>query len=155
MVEKVPFTPEGLQRIKEELKYLTTVERPRVIKAIEEARAHGDLSENAEYHAAKERQSFVEGRILELNDIISRAEVIEHQKVDNRVVFGCRVKLYDLNEDKEVSFRLVGPYESSPGEGLISINSPLGSALIGKKKGDEIKVITPGGLKEYEILEVY
>lgn len=155
MVEKVPFTPEGYKRLKEELEHLIKVERPANIKAIEEARAHGDLSENAEYHAAKERQSFIEGRIIELQDILARAEVIEvNNTQQNRVAFGAKVLLYDIGEDKELTFRLVGPYESDPDNGHISIQSPIGQALMGKKVGDEVKVITPSGVKEYEILNI-
>jgi len=155
MVEKVPFTLEGYTRLKEELRQLTSVERPKIIKAIEEARAHGDLSENAEYHAAKEKQSFLEGRILELNDILSRAEVVEPDNRDNnRVVFGKTVVVYDINEDREVTYKLVGPYESDPDKGFISIASPIGQAILGKRPGDEVKVATPGGTKEYEILEI-
>jgi len=155
MVEKIPFTLEGYTRLKEELKQLTSVERPKIIKAIEEARAHGDLSENAEYHAAKEKQSFLEGRILELTDILSRAEVVEpDNRNDSRVIFGKTVVLYDINEDKEVTYRLVGPYESDPDKGLISIASPIGQALLGKRPGEEVKVATPSGIKEYEILEI-
>jgi transcription elongation factor GreA len=155
MVEKVPFTLEGYTRLKEELRQLTSVERPKIIKAIEEARAHGDLSENAEYHAAKEKQSFLEGRILELNDILSRAEVVEPDNRDNnRVVFGKTVVVYDINEDREVTYKLVGPYESDPDKGFISIASPIGQAILGRRPGDEVKVATPGGTKEYEILEI-
>lgn len=155
MVEKVPFTPDGYKRLKEELEHLIRVERPANIKAIGEARAHGDLSENAEYHAAKERQSFIEGRILELQDILARAEVIElHNTGQDRVAFGVKVLLYDIVEDKELTFRLVGPYESDPDNGHISIQSPIGQALMGKKVGDEVKVITPSGVKEYEILRI-
>lgn len=155
MVAKVPFTPEGYKRLKEELEHLIKVERPANIKAIEEARAHGDLSENAEYHAAKERQSFIEGRIIELQDILARAEVIEGDNThQSRVAFGVKVVLYDLAEDKEVTFRLVGPYESDPDNGHISIQSPIGQALMGKKVGDEVRVITPSGVKEYEILNI-
>jgi len=155
MVEKVPFTLEGYTRLKEELRQLTSVERPKIIKAIEEARAHGDLSENAEYHAAKEKQSFLEGRILELNDILSRAEVVEPDNRDNnRVVFGKTVVVYDINEDREVTYKLVGPYESDPDKGFISIASPIGQAILGKRPVDEVKVATPVGTKEYEILEI-
>ncbi|MFN3533930.1 MAG: transcription elongation factor GreA [Desulfatiglandales bacterium] len=141
--------------LKEELHHLLSVERPTNIRAIEEARAHGDLSENAEYHAAKERQAFIEGRIMELQDVLARAEVIKPEGGKNsRIAFGVKVLLYDFEEDKEVTFRLVGPYESDPEKGCISVYSPLGQALIGKKVGDEIKVPTPSGLKEFEILDI-
>ncbi len=154
-MEKIPFTKEGLKKLKEELEYLEKVERPKNIKAIEEARAHGDLSENAEYHAAKERQSFIAGRINELKDIIGRSEVIEPEEgpVD-RVVFGRTVVLYNINTDEEEVYQLVGPYESDPENGKISVTSPLGQALIGRERGDEIKVRTPGGVQEYEIVDI-
>ncbi len=154
-MERIPFTREGLAKVKSELEQLEGVERPVNIKAIEEARAHGDLSENAEYHAAKERQSFLEGKINELKSVIGRAEVIkiEEGPVDS-VIFGKTVLLYDLNTDEEVSYQLLGPYESDPEKGRISVLSPLGQALIGREVGDEIKVNTPVGIHEYEIVEI-
>jgi transcription elongation factor GreA len=131
------------------------VDRPENIRAIEEARAHGDLSENAEYHAAKERQSFIEGKIIELRSVIGKAEVIEVDKSSSdRAVFGNIVLLYDLQTDQEVKYQLLGPYESEPAEGKISVVSPLGQALIGGRAGDEISVKTPGGIQEFEILEI-
>lgn len=154
-MDKIPFTKEGLSKLKQELEHLEKVERPKNIKAIEEARAHGDLSENAEYHAAKERQSFIAGRINELKSVIGRSEVIEFDDgpVDT-VVFGRTVVLYNLGTDKEEVYQLVGPYESDPDNGKISVTSPLGQALIGREKGDEIKVKTPGGVQEYEIVDI-
>ena len=154
-MERIPFTKEGLEKVKEELTRLERVERPDNIRAIEEARAHGDISENAEYHAAKERQSFLEGKINELRSVIGKAEVIE---VDNgssdRAVFGNIVLLYDLQTDQEVKYQLLGPYESEPEKGILSVASPLGQALIGGRAGDEISVKTPGGIQEFEILEI-
>ena len=154
-MEKIPFTPEGFQRLKAELERLKTVERKEVIKAIEEARAHGDLSENAEYEAAKERQGHIEGRIQELLDRLARAEVIEPPKTPpERVQFGVKVRLLNLDTDEEVVYRLVGPYESEVEKGLLSVTSPLGRALIGKEVGDEIEVHTPSGVRTFEILEI-
>ena len=154
-MERIPFTKEGLEKVKEELTRLERVERPENIRAIEEARSHGDISENAEYHAAKERQSFLEGKINELRGIIGKAEVIEvDQDSSDRVVFGKTVLLYDLQTDQEVRYQLLGPYESEPAKGKISVASPLGKALIGSGVGDEITVKTPGGLQEFEILEI-
>ena len=154
-MEKIPFTMAGLNKLKEELKNLIKVERPNNIVAIEEARAHGDLSENAEYHAAKEKQSFLEGRKNELQDVISRSEIID---VDDgpadRVVFGRTIVLYNLQTEEEISYQLLGPYESDPENGKISVTSPLGQALIGKEKGDEVKARTPGGILEFEIVEI-
>lgn len=156
MIERVPMTPEGYGRLETELKQLKTVERPAVIKAIAEAREHGDLSENAEYHAARERQSFIEGRVLELEDKLSRAEVIDitQQSPNGKIVFGCKVKLADEETDEETEYRIVGPDESSIENGLISVTSPVARALIGKEKGDTVEVQTPGGTRYFEILEV-
>jgi len=154
-MEKIPFTKEGLKKLKDELEYLEKVERPKNIKAIEEARAHGDLSENAEYHAAKEKQYFITGRINELKSIIGRSEVIELDTGPaDTVVFGRTVVLYNINTEEEEVYQLVGPYESDPDNGKISVTSPLGQALIGREKGDEIKVKTPGGIQEYEIVDI-
>lgn len=154
-MERVPFTKEGLEKVKEELTRLERVERPENIRAIEEARSHGDISENAEYHAAKERQSFLEGKINELRSIVGKAEVIEVEKdSSDRIVFGKTVLLYDLQTDQEVKYQLLGPYESEPAKGKISVASPLGQALIGSRAGDEIAVKTPGGVQEFEILEI-
>ena len=154
-MEKIPFTRAGLKKLKEEMTNLIKVERPNNIAAIEEARSHGDLSENAEYHAAKEKQSFLEGRMNELQDVIGRSEIID---VDDgpadRVIFGRTVVLYNLQTDEEVSYQLLGPYESDPENGKISVTSPLGQALIGKEEGDEVKARTPGGILEFEIVEI-
>lgn len=154
-MEKVPFTREGLEKLKQELKDLVKVERPNNIKAIEEARAHGDLSENAEYHAAKERQGFIEGRMNELQSVIGRAEVIEPDgSTGGGAFFGRKIVLLNLQTDKEVSYRLVGPYESDPEKGQISVTSPLGRAMLGKEEGDEFTAKTPAGVLSYEIIEI-
>lgn len=154
-MERIPITREGLERLKKELGHIKRVERPGNVKAIEEARAHGDLSENAEYHAAKEKQSFLEGRIAELEDVISRAEVIDIDDSDSdRVVFGKTVLICNIVTDEEIRYQLLGPYESEPEKGRISVHSPLGQALIGREVGDEVKVKTPGGIQEFEILEI-
>ena len=155
-MEKIPMTPDGLQRLEEELKHLKTVERPNIIKAISDAREHGDLSENAEYHAARERQSFCEGRIEELEDITSRAEVIEiaRFKGDETVKFGAYVTVVDEDTDEEVTYQVVGPYEADINNGHISTTSPIGHALISKGVGDSVEVSTPRGSKMYEIMTV-
>ncbi len=154
-MDKIPFTRNGLENLRQELTHLQRVDRPENIRAIEEARSHGDLSENAEYHAAKEKQSFIAGRISELKSVIARAEIIEMEDgpVD-RVVFGRTVLLYNLKTDEETAYQLLGPYESDPEKGIISVTSPLGQALIGKEAGDEIKAKTPGGVREFEIVEI-
>jgi len=152
---KIPFTPEGLEKIKKELEHLIKVERRKTIQAIEEARAHGDLSENAEYEAAKERQAYIEGRIQELQGILAQAEVIPPLKEPpGRVQFGVKVKLLNLETDEIVSYKIVGPYEADPSNGSISINSPIARALIGKEIGEEVKVQTPSGIKKFEILDI-
>jgi len=155
MIERMPISRMGFDRLRKELENLERRERFDVIKAIEVAREHGDLSENAEYHAAKERQGFVEGRILELKDKLSRAEVIDCSEVDcNRAVFGTVVTMLDLDEDVEVTYQLLGPEESDVGKGIISIVSPLGRAILGKEVDDEVKVVTPGGVREFEIVGI-
>jgi len=155
MTDKVPTTREGLEKLKQELHNILTVERPRNIKAIEEARSHGDLSENAEYHAAKERQSFLESKINELEMAISRSEVIEIDKEQTeKIVFGTTVELRKIANNRNVIYQLVGPYESDPENGKISVTSPLGKALIGKEEDDAVKVKTPGGVQDFEILEI-
>jgi transcription elongation factor GreA len=155
-MERIPITREGLERLKKELTHIKRVERPQNVRAIEEARAHGDLSENAEYHAAKERQSFLEGRIAELESVIGMAEVIE---IDNtpsdRVIFGKTVLIYNVVTEEEITYQILGPYESAPEHGKISVHSPIGQALIGREVGDEVKVRTPGGVQEFEILEIF
>jgi transcription elongation factor GreA len=154
-MERVPITRDGLGKVKEELVRLERVERPENIRAIEEARAHGDISENAEYHAAKEKQSFLEGRINELRAAVGNCEIIDVEEgPSDRVVFGKAVLLYDLQTDEEVTYQLLGPYESEPEKGIISVTSPLGKALIGKTAGDEISVKTPGGIQEFEIVDI-
>lgn len=154
-MERIPITREGLEKLKSELNHIKSVERPENIRAIEEARGHGDLSENAEYHAAKERQSFLDGKITELESVIGKAEVIEVEGgPTDRIVFGRTVLLYNIDSDEEVSYQLLGPYESEPEKGKISVTSPLGQALIGREVGEEIKVNTPGGIQEFEVLEI-
>ncbi len=154
-MERIPFTKEGLERIKEELLHIRKVDRPENIRAIEEARKHGDLSENAEYHAAKEKQAFLEGKINELELVVGQAEVIDFENgPKDRAVFGRTVLLYNMETEEEVQYQLLGPYESDPDNGKISIKSPIGMALLGSEVGDEIKVRTPGGLQEFEVLEI-
>jgi transcription elongation factor GreA len=154
-MDRIPFTPEGLERIKQELDHLVKVERRKVVKAIEEARAHGDLSENAEYEAAKERQAYIEGRIQELSGILAKAEVIPPlKKAPDKVQFGVKVRLLNLETDDEVVYQIVGPYESDPANGKISVSSPIARALIGKEIGEEVRVKTPSGEKIFEILDI-
>ena len=149
------MTAAGYNRLQEELKHLKAVERPNVIKAIAEAREHGDLSENAEYTAARERQSFIEGRVAELEDKISRAEVIDPAKLSgNSVKFGATVTLADEDTDEEITYQIVGQDESDIKNGLLSIQAPLARALINKAVGDSVEVSTPGGSKVYEIVTV-
>lgn len=154
-MQKIPMTADGYRRLEEELKTLKTVERPAVIRAIAEARAHGDLSENAEYHAAKERQGFIEARISELEDKLRRSEVIDVSKLSgNDVKFGAVVTLEDEDTEEKLTYQIVGTDEADIKQGRLSITSPLARALIGKKAGDEVEVATPGGGKLYEILKV-
>jgi transcription elongation factor GreA len=154
-MDKIPISREGLEKLRAELKKLVNVERPQNIRAIEEARAHGDLSENAEYHAAKERQAFIGGKITELESVVNRCEVINlDEGPTDRVVFGRTVLLYNVSSDAEVSYQLLGPYDSDPACGCISVKSPLGQALLGREKGDAFTVQTPKGPQEYEILEI-
>jgi transcription elongation factor GreA len=149
------MTGEGYNRLQDELKRLTSVDRPSIIKAIAEARTHGDLSENAEYHAARERQSFIEGRVMELEDKISRAEVIDVSKLSGSLVkFGATVTLADEETDEEQTFRIVGEDEADIKQGRLSVTSPLARALIGKTKGDSVEVATPRGAKSYEVVTV-
>ena len=152
-MEKIPMTAAGYARLEKELKQLKTVERPAVIEAIAEARAHGDLKENAEYHAAKEKQSFIEGRLQELEAVISRAEVIEALSGET-IKFGATVTVIDEESEEELTYQLVGDYEADITRSLISISAPIGRALIGKKKGTSIEVATPKGTRFYEVLEV-
>ncbi len=155
-MERTPITKEGYERLKKELEHLEKVERYEVIKAIEEARAHGDLSENAEYHAAKERQGQIEARIQYLNSKLASAEVIDCSNQScEKVIFGVKVRLENLDTGEEVVYQLVGPDESDIKEGKISIQSPLGMALLGKEEGDEVEFRSPSGLKTYEVLEIF
>jgi transcription elongation factor GreA len=153
-MEKIPMTRAGFAVLDQELKMLKTVERPSVIKAIAEAREHGDLSENAEYHAARERQSFVEGRIKELESIISRADVIDTSRLTGAIKFGATVTLVDEDSDEERTYQIVGEAEADIERGLLNIRSPLARALIGKDEGDSVEVRTPGGDKSYEVLTI-
>lgn len=154
-MDKVPMTGAGYARLEEDLKRLKYVERPAVIQAISEARAHGDLSENAEYHAAKERQGWIEGQILELEDRFSRAEVIDVAKLEGDTVkFGATVTLVDEDTEQKKTWQIVGDYEADVKAGRISISSPIARALIGKKKGDSVEVAAPGGSRIYEVKKV-
>jgi len=155
-MSKVPMTVRGHELLQEELKRLKTVDRPRVIQAIAEARAHGDLKENAEYHAAKEQQGFIEGRIKECEAKLSNLQVIDVTEVDakGKIVFGSTVELLDLTTDQETTYTIVGEDEADIKQGLISYTSPIARALIGKNEGDEIGFSAPGGEKEYEVISV-
>jgi transcription elongation factor GreA len=155
-MSKVPLTAGGAEKMRAELQHLKRVERPRIIEAIAEARAHGDLKENAEYHAARERQSFVEGRIKDLEGKLSHAQVIDVTKVNanGKVVFGATVDVLELDDESEHTFQIVGDEEADSKIGLISVSSPIARALIGKTEGDVASVQTPGGVRELEILEV-
>jgi transcription elongation factor GreA len=149
------MTPEGYQRLQEELKHLIRVERPRVVQDIAEARDHGDLSENAEYDAAKERQDFVEGRIAEINGKMARAQVIDVATIDtDKVVFGATVTVYDDESESESTYRIVGEDESDIKQGLISISSPVAKALIGHRINDEVQIKVPSGIRIYEIIDI-
>jgi transcription elongation factor GreA len=154
-MEKVPMTAGGYTALDEELKRLKTLERPSVIAAISEARAHGDLSENAEYHAAKERQGWIEGRIAEIEDKIARAQIIDVSKLSgSQVKFGATVTVVDEDTEDEGRYQIVGEHEADVKQGRISLSSPLSRAMIGKEVGDVVEVNTPGGVKAYEILKV-
>lgn len=154
-MERIPMTAEGKKKLQEELQQLKTKERPKIQQEIETARAHGDLKENAEYHAAKEKQSHIEGRIQYVEDQISRAEVIDLSRMDtSKVVFGMTVKLVDTDTEKKMKYRIVGDSESNLSQGLISINSPIARALIGKEVGETAIVKAPGGDRELEIVEI-
>jgi transcription elongation factor GreA len=153
-MEKIPMTRAGFTALDEELKVLKSVERPAVIRAIAEAREHGDLSENAEYHAAREKQSFIEGRIKELEGMLSLADVIDPSKLSGAVKFGATVKIVDEDTDEERTYQIVGEAEADIERGLLNIRSPLARALIGKDEGDSVEVKTPGGTKSYEILTI-
>ena len=155
MIDKVPITGKGFSALEEELRHRQQVERPRIIQAISEARSLGDLSENAEYHAAKEAQSLNEGRILELESMISRAEIIDVSKLSgNRIKFGATVKLVDEDTEEEKTYQIVGEPEADVRSGRVSVTSPIARALMGKTVGDTVEVTTPGGGKSYEVIKV-
>ncbi|MBI1775721.1 MAG: transcription elongation factor GreA [Proteobacteria bacterium] len=154
-MERIPMTLGSYDRLQEELRHLKQVERPSIIRQIAEARDHGDISENAEYHAARERQSFIEGRVVELEDKLRRAEVIDVSKLSGKTVtFGATVTLEDEDSEERVKYQIVGTDESDIAQGLLSITSPLARALIGKSVGDAVEVSTPRGSKSYEIVRV-
>ena len=154
-MNKVPITPEGKTLVEDELKNRKAIERPRIINSIAEARAHGDLSENAEYHAAKEQQSFIEGRILELEYKVTRAEVIDTSSIkSNKILFGATINLIDEKTEKEITYKIVGVDETNVEKGLISVSSPVARSLMGKMLGDIVVVNTPGGKTSYEILNI-
>jgi transcription elongation factor GreA len=154
-MDKIPMTREGHEALQAELRNLKTVERPAIVKAIAAAREHGDLSENAEYHAARERQSFIEGRIGELEDVTKRAEIIDTSKLKGKTVrFGAKVKLADEETDEETTYQLVGEFEADIEQRKISIASPLGKALIGREVGDNVEVTTPNGVRYFEVVAV-
>ncbi len=153
-MEKLPLTRAGQQMLDTELKQLKSAERPAIIRAIAEAREHGDLSENAEYHAAREKQSFVEGRIKEIESILARAEIIDPAKLSGSVKFGATVTVVDEDTDEERTFQIVGEAEADLEKGLLNLKSPLARALIGKDEGDSVEVRTPGGARHYEILAI-
>jgi len=154
-MNKIPMTAEGFNRLREELKRLKTVDRPAIIRAIAEARDHGDLAENAEYHAARDRQSFIEGRVIELEDKVARAEVIDVSKLSgSSIKFGAKVTLADEETEEEQTFQIVGEDEADIKSGRLSVTSPLARALIGKGQGDSVEVATPRGAKSYEVVTV-
>ena len=155
-MDKEPITVSGLKNLKSELENLKNIQRPKVVEAIAEARSHGDLKENAEYHAAKEQQALIESRVIVINDLIARANVIDVTKIENegKVIFGSTVKVQDLETNKKISYRLVGQDEADIAKNLIFFRSPIGKALIGKDKGEMISVKTPSGERNFEILEV-
>jgi len=155
-MDKEPITVNGLKNLKLELDNLKNIQRPKVVEAIAEARSHGDLKENAEYHAAKEQQGLIEGRVVAINDLIARANVIDVTKIDNdgKVIFGSTVKLQDLEANKKITYKLVGQDEADIKKNLIFFKSPIGRALIGKDKGEMVIVNTPSGEKNFEILNV-
>lgn len=158
MSSRPPMTTAGAERLKAELKDLKGVQRPKIVQAIATAREHGDLKENAEYHAARDQQSFMEGRIQELEAVLSLAEVIDIKavgaNVGSRIVFGATVELFDISDDKQVTYQIVGDLEADIKESRIAVSSPIARAMIGKNEGDEINVNAPGGVREYEIVSV-
>jgi len=155
-MDKEPITVTGLKNLKSELENLKNIQRPKIVEAIAEARSHGDLKENAEYHAAKEQQALVESRIIAINDLIARANVIDVTKIDNdgKVIFGSTVKVQDLESNKKISYKLVGQDEADISKNLIFYKSPIGKALIGKNKGDMVNVNTPSGERNFDIQDV-
>ncbi len=155
-MDKEPITVTGLKNLKSELEDLKNIQRPKVVEAIAEARSHGDLKENAEYHAAKEQQALIESRVIAINDLIARANVIDVTKIDNdgKVIFGSTVKVEDLDSNKKISYKLVGQDEADISKNLIFYKSPIGKSLIGKNKGEMVSVITPSGEKNFEIKDV-
>ena len=155
-MDKEPITVIGLKNLKSELENLKNIQRPKVVEAIAEARSHGDVKENAEYHAAKEQQALIESRVIAINDLIARADVIDVTKIDNdgKVIFGSTVKVQDLESNKKISYKLVGQDEADISKNLIFYKSPIGKALIGKNKGDMANVTTPSGERNFEIQDV-
>lgn len=153
-MEKFPMTPRGMKALQTELKHLKSEERPAIIRAISEAREHGDLSENAEYHSAREKQSFIEGRIKELEGLISLGDVIDPSKLSGSIKFGATVTIVDEETDEEKTYQIVGEQEADIENGLLNIKSPIARALIGKDEGDSVEVRTPGGVRDYEIASV-
>ncbi len=155
-MEKEPITISGLKNLKIELENLKNIQRPKIVEAIAEARSHGDLKENAEYHAAKEQQALIESRVIAINDLIARANVIDVTKIENngKVIFGSTVEVIDLESDKKISYRLVGQDEADIKKNQIFFKSPIGKALIGKDKGSMVSVLTPSGERNFEILDV-
>lgn len=153
-MEKIPMTPGGYAALETELKHLKSEERPAIIRAIAEAREHGDLSENAEYHSAREKQSFIEGRIKELEGVLSLAEVIDPARLSGAIKFGARVTLVDEDTEEEKTWQIVGEHEANIEAGLLNIKSPIARALIGKDEGDSVEVRTPGGEKAYEVVKI-
>lgn len=153
-MDKIPMTPGGHAALETELKLLKSEERPAIIRAIAEAREHGDLSENAEYHSAREKQSFIEGRIRELEGVLSLADVIDPAKLNGAIKFGATVTLVDEDTDEERTWQIVGEHEANIENGLLNIKSPIARALIGKEEGDSVEVRTPGGDKAYEVLKI-
>ncbi len=155
-MEKEPITVSGLNSLKSELEDLKNVQRPKIVEAIAEARSHGDLKENAEYHAAKEQQAVIESRVIAINDLIARANIIDVTKIENdgKVIFGATIKVQDLNTNKKISYKLVGQDEADIKKNLIFYKSPIGKSLIGKNKGEMVSVNTPSGERSFEILDV-
>jgi transcription elongation factor GreA len=155
MITRIPMSKTGNQKLRDELYRLERVERGDVVRAIETAREHGDLKENAEYHAAKDRQGHIEGRIIELKDKLARAEIIDCSKVNLKtIVFGTVVQLLDLDTEEEITYQLLGPEEADVKKGSISVLSPLGKSMLGKEVGDEVQTITPGGRREFEVIAI-